>query len=85
MNTRLKEIRERHDSDDKYQSQRGYCMTIAQKDRGELLKMVDELETQLKAVTPYLKHSTPSNHCDYMKHSDNPCTCGLEAALKDKP
>ena len=81
MNNRLKEIRD-------------YLGVYIPKDMidvelsrtaNELLKMVDELQAQLKAVTPYLKHSTPSNHCDYMKHSDNPCTCGLEAAIKAKP
>ena len=41
-----------------------------------------QAEATLKAMKPYLRHNTEQIHCDYMKHSDNPCTCGLDAILK---
>ena len=48
-------------------------------------KRFEELEARLAELKPYLRHNTPNNHCDYMKHSDYPCTCGLQDILdKDK-
>ena len=47
----------------------------------KLADRIEELEAQLEAVRPYLRHNTVEVHCDYMKHSDSPCTCGLEAAI----
>ena len=44
----LKEIRERHNYDETHVLTRGF--KVAHNDRGELLKMAEELEAQLEAV-----------------------------------
>ena len=37
----------------------------------------------IKAMKPYLEHmKSPDNFCEANKHSDYPCTCGLQALLE---
>ena len=78
MSDKLKEIRERHEKKE------GILVGNAHLDRGELLKMVEELEAQLDAV----RNEMLGNECQNTYGKQNkPCGmclfCSIQQALQE--
>ena len=62
---------------------------IRDKKATEARRRYEKAEAQLDKVRPYMKHKNDAtHHCDALKHTEYPCTCGLDsldqALEKDK-